>query len=65
MPKAPEVAINPEQVAPKVVEVVAPPVPVAPIKKKNPPKVVEADKTARSLRARLQRVGPFRTFLEI
>jgi len=54
--KAPEAAIKQEQVAPKVAEVVALPVPVAPMRKrkrKSLPKAAEADVPARSLRARI------------
>ena len=52
--KAPEAAIKQEQVAPKVAEVVALPVPVAPMRKrkrKSLPKAAEADVPVRSLRA--------------
>jgi len=54
--RAPEVAKKKEQVAPTAVEVAVLPVPAAPTmsKKKNQPKVVEADHSARSLRAWFQ-----------
>jgi len=48
----PEAAKKREQVAPKAAEVAGLPVPGAPTKKrKNPPRVAEADLPARSLRA--------------
>ena len=53
--KAPEVVKKKaEQVAPRVAELAVAPVPVALKKKRNPPRVVEADASARSLRAQLQ-----------
>lgn len=54
--KAPEVVKKRrEQVAPRVAELAVAPVPVAPKKKnRNPPKVAEADASARSLRAQIQ-----------
>ena len=55
--KAPEAARKREQVAPKAVEAVILPVPVAPTKmkkRKSPPKAAEVDQLARGLRVEIQ-----------
>jgi hypothetical protein len=53
--KAPEVVKKRVgQVAPRVAELAVAPVPVALKKNRNPPRVAEADASARSLRAQIQ-----------